>query len=647
MRARTLLLRAARLRDRLVARLRPLRPPPGPPVVRLDDVRRRIGLLLLALYGDALVVEAHEAPAAKGFLSRLGRRRARAHEALATSEGPRVILPEALVAADGADRAVRRYRLLAVEQAERIRRGTASVMPAADPLERDLFLLREAMAVDDAIARTAPGLRGDLATERARALASRPSLRGLSALEREVELMVREALGRAPDGLPRPERGEHGPAPDGPEASRAWAQGTAQRLRARRDSYRGVAPVPLWGAAPPTTADADRLKRPPNPFTQLQKSDGLIEARSVEGGDSTEPADRPAPDPDQAARDAESPEGDGPPTGQAAGAEAPVPDEGSPPDAPEGALPLGAGGVASDVSGARIVTQYPEWDHRAQGYGRRITVRSDAPPEGERAWAGETLRAHAAQVRQIRHRFERLRAQRARLHRQRDGDELDIEAVVRALAEQRAGNAPDDRLYVAERPARRPLAIALLVDTSGSTEIAVSAAHAIIDVERIALLLAGEALDALGDRWAALTFSGQGADDVRVRTVKDFAERNGEAVHARIAALEPGGFTRLGAAVRHAAALLGREPAGHRLLLVLSDGRPNDIDGYQGDYGVEDARQAVHEARALGIVPFCLTVDWEETEYLAHIFGRAGYTILRDPEQLPAALLGVVRQALV
>ena len=636
MRTRTLLLRAARLRDQMAARLRPLRPAPAP-VVRLEEVRRRIGLLLLALYGDTLAVEAHETEKDAGFLRRLGRRVRGPREALATSEGPRIILPHALAAEGGTDAAMRRYRLLAVEQAERIRRGTARALPAGgDPLERDLFLLRESVAIDGAIARTAPGLRADLAAERVRALAARPALSGLTGIEREVELMVREALGGVPD---------EAAADANPDASRAWAREAARRLRARRDTYGGVAPVALWGDVRPSP-ESDAPAPPPNPFAALPQVDGMIEARSAAGGDSPEPGDQPASD-EQAARDAETPEGDGPPAGRVAGVQAAVPDDMPPADLPEGAVALGAGGTASDVPHARIVTQYPEWDHRAQAYGRRITVRSDAPPEGNRAWAGETLRAHAAQVRQIRHRFERLRAQRARLHRQRDGDELDIEAVVRALAEQRAGNAPDDRLYVAERPARRPLAIALLVDTSGSTEIAVSAAHAIIDVERIALLLAGEALDALGDRWAALTFSGQGADDVRVRTVKDFAERNGDPVHARIAALEPGGFTRLGAAVRHAAALLVREPAGHRLLLVLSDGRPNDIDGYQGDYGVEDARQAVHEARALGVVPFCLTVDWEETEYLAHIFGRAGYTILRDPEQLPTALLGVVRQALV
>jgi nitric oxide reductase NorD protein len=164
-----------------------------------------------------------------------------------------------------------------------------------------------------------------------------------------------------------------------------------------------------------------------------------------------------------------------------------------------------------------------------------------------------------------------------------------------------------------------------------------------IDVEKLALLLAGEALAALGDRYALLAFAGHGAHDVRVATLKAVGEANGEPVRRRIAALQPGGFTRLGAAVRHATALLSREPARHRLLLVLSDGRPNDLGHYVAGYGVEDSRQAIHEARARAIYPFCLNVDRDRPEYLAHIFGPAGYATLRRPEQLPRALLRAVR----
>jgi nitric oxide reductase NorD protein len=325
--------------------------------------------------------------------------------------------------------------------------------------------------------------------------------------------------------------------------------------------------------------------------------------------------------------------------------DAPDPDD---PDAvsfPQADRSPEAESAAAGSGGAGIA--YPEWDHVAGCYRRDgVLVRELRPAEGDAAWGARVLREHAVLVRRIRQRFERLRARRMRLGQQREGDELDLAACVRALVERRAGIAADDRLYLAVRPARRAIAIALLVDVSGSTDTFVSSALQVIDVEKIAVLLASEALDALGDDYAVLAFAGNGASDVRLTMLKDFAERNGDAVRRRVSALAPHGFTRLGAAVRHATALLARQPAGHRLLLILSDGRPNDADHYQAAYAVEDSRQAMHEARAQDVFPFCLTVDREGAAYLPRIFGPTGHTILRHPDQLPMALLGVVRQLL-
>jgi nitric oxide reductase NorD protein len=287
---------------------------------------------------------------------------------------------------------------------------------------------------------------------------------------------------------------------------------------------------------------------------------------------------------------------------------------------------------------------YDEWNSDRCVYLRRgASVRLYASGTGNATWLRETVHQHAATVRRIRHQFERLRARRALLRRQRAGDELDIAACVNAIVDRRAGRSPDDRLYIDARPARRGLAIALLVDSSGSTGTRVTESMRIIDLERVALLLAAEALDALGDLYAVYAFRGRDASNVKLSVIKDFAERNGEAVHGRIAAMEPEGFTRLGAAIRHATAQLVRQSAGHRLLLILSDGRPNDVDRYQGSYGVEDARQAVIESRTSGVFPFCLTIDAEASEYLPRIFGEAGHTILQRPEHLPKALLRVVR----
>lgn len=168
----------------------------------------------------------------------------------------------------------------------------------------------------------------------------------------------------------------------------------------------------------------------------------------------------------------------------------------------------------------------------------------------------------------------------------------------------------------------------------------------IIDVEKESLVLVCEALDALGDRYDLLSFSEEGPRGVDLRLLKRFAEPYGQSVRERIAGLEHDRYTRLSSALRHATAALCREDARHRLLQVLSDGKPNDIDEYEGRYGVEDARPAVVETRLQGLSSFCLTVDREAPVYRPRVFGPAGYAVLRQPGRLPAVLVDVVRDLL-
>jgi nitric oxide reductase NorD protein len=139
-------------------------------------------------------------------------------------------------------------------------------------------------------------------------------------------------------------------------------------------------------------------------------------------------------------------------------------------------------------------------------------------------------------------------------------------------------------------------------------------------------------------------FSGEGPEDVSVRSLKRFGVRSGLDVRRRLAALDCDRYTRLGAPIRHVTSALCREVAAARLLLLLSDGKPNDVDLYEGRYGVEDTRQAVAEARRQGIAVFCLTIDREAPRYAGRIFGPAGFAVLRRPEQLPSVLVDVLRR---
>jgi nitric oxide reductase NorD protein len=284
---------------------------------------------------------------------------------------------------------------------------------------------------------------------------------------------------------------------------------------------------------------------------------------------------------------------------------------------------------------------YPEWDFRSQSYSTPgACVRPLAPERGSLAWVERTLREHASMLESIRQRFRQLRARRVRLRRQSDGDEIDLDAYIELLADLRAGRPSRQAVYQTSRAARRDVAILLLVDASGSTDGWVAANRRVIDVEREALLLVCNALAVLGDPLCVLAFSGESARSVTVRTLKEFAQPYGMEVAARIAALEPEAYTRAGAALRHAAALLMQQPARHRLLLLLSDGKPNDVDEYEGKYGIEDMHQAVMEAKLQGIHPFCLTVDRQAASYLPRIFGPSYYALLPQPELLPSALIG-------
>jgi nitric oxide reductase NorD protein len=298
------------------------------------------------------------------------------------------------------------------------------------------------------------------------------------------------------------------------------------------------------------------------------------------------------------------------------------------------------------VAGARPTNgiAYPEWDWRIGAYRPcAAIVRERIAEAGDEAWVERILRRHAALVRTVRRDFERLRPRRTALRRQPDGAELDVDALVVAYADRRGGGVGDERFYIDARPARRDAAITLLVDASASTDGWVAGDRRIIDVEKEALLIVTEALGALGDPHAVLAFASAGPSNVVVQEVKGFGEAAGTAqVRRRIAGLEPDGFTRAGTAIRHATAGLARQAVRHRLLLLLSDGRPNDLDLYEGRYGVEDTRTAVAEARLQGVHVFCLTVDREAPRYAARIFGR-DYAVLSRPERLPMVLTALLR----
>lgn len=247
------------------------------------------------------------------------------------------------------------------------------------------------------------------------------------------------------------------------------------------------------------------------------------------------------------------------------------------------------------------------------------------------------LRATAHRVRR---RLEVLRAAPRNTRAQQSGDELDLDAWVRFQTQARGGVQHSDAppIYTRRERGERSLATLLLADLSLSTDAYATSDARVIDVIRDALYVFGEALAATGDAFEMLGFSSVRRQHVRIQHIKGFGERWGEPVRARVGALKPGFYTRMGAAVRDATHRLAERPERQRLLLVLTDGKPNDLDIYEGRYGLEDTRHAIQEARDAGLTPFCVTIDHEAHDYLPMLFGSNGYALVRQPQELTRRL---------
>lgn len=279
----------------------------------------------------------------------------------------------------------------------------------------------------------------------------------------------------------------------------------------------------------------------------------------------------------------------------------------------------------------------PEWDYKKQiiqkDYCSVINYVHDTHVVGE---LPERLRRTA---KKLRHQLEALTTKRVWHRHQSEGSELDLDAYINYMGERFSGHKveqPD--LYQQLRSTERDLSCLLLADFSLSTDTWLSNDARIIDVIRDSLFLFSESLRNTGDQFSIYGFSSRNRGHIRFNTLKSFEEKYNGIVRSRIQAIKPGFYTRMGAAIRYASTKLEQQDTQQRLLLILTDGKPNDLDRYEGRYGVEDTRRAIHEAKAKGLQTFCITIDDQGGEYLPHIFGNNGFTIIRKPEHLPQKL---------
>ncbi len=320
---------------------------------------------------------------------------------------------------------------------------------------------------------------------------------------------------------------------------------------------------------------------------------------------------------------------------------------------------------------------YDEWDFRADDYKPRwCIVRQKTMQEGDPSYYGNTLGNYGSLVTQIRRQFEMMVPEMFRKVRKlEDGEELDIDDIIEAFVDMKTGASPSDKFYWRRNKVQRDVAVAFLLDTSASTAEAIDdnkkntddwdapddpveymvwlrtrrgeamrrSYKRIIDVEKEAIVLLINALEAIGDLYGIYGFSGYGRENVEFYTVKDLDENFSDKVKRRIDRIAPLHATRMGPAIRHTTYKLDKQDARTKLMFLISDGRPQDRgysrEGVEKEYAVHDTKMALDEAKNKGINAFALTVDKNGHDYLKTMCSDLGYEVLDDIYELPSRLL--------
>lgn len=304
-------------------------------------------------------------------------------------------------------------------------------------------------------------------------------------------------------------------------------------------------------------------------------------------------------------------------------------DEGAPVSAPQ----------AASSQDDEATWLYDEWDHSRQKYRKewcRLKELEVSPVQDD--FVPRTLDKHRGLLKHLHRTFEALREDDRRVKRQPYGDDVDLDAVIEAFSDTRIGLEASQNLFTRSRKTDRNIAVMFMIDMSGST------AGWVNEMEREALVLLCESLEILGDRYSIYGFSGFTHERCELYRIKEFDEPYDREVKARISGIQAQGYTRMGAAVRHLTKRLHQVEARTKLLIALSDGRPDDQDGYRGPYGIEDTRRALIEAKYLGIHPFCITIDDEAMDYLQHMYGPANFTVVDNVDKLPYRVSDIYRR---
>ena len=564
-------------------------------------------------------------------------------------------------------------KVMATHQVAHLEFGGTSVMKLLGRVKQprlayDLFGILEEGRLDACVALAYPGLRQVLGRAQADELECRRSLEGVSPVTAVLELLARMGLG-AFQGQPVPEgcetilvqlretvhalRGLQTTSQDTAEAAVRACDALSGLLEESGGIYDTPDPVAYRGACQVPFFRFDA----PGQQTAEVPADSSEETETL-------PLEVPvnvelAPDTGQ--------------QGQPFGAPTLLPQFLQQLSEPPDTLSVSPGRGAAppdDVADNSLQPQgpgtfvYDEWDYQTRAYRPRwCLVKEHILDEGDADCFNDALRRHSALLENVKHQFEAILPEGfGRRTRLTDGEDLDLNAALEAFADLRMQVPPDDKIYWRRYKVRRDVAVVFLLDMSASTAETLNiegsgsplpgasgprgaagrSKRRIIDLEKDSIALLMQALEAIGDTYGIYGFSGYGRDGVDFYVVKDLAERLDNRVKRRLDRVTPRHATRMGAAIRHAVGKLAPQPAATKILLLLSDGRPQDRgysrQGTEKAYAVHDTHKALTESRAQGITPFCLTVDKAGHDYLQAMCGDIGYEVLDDIATLPGRL---------
>jgi hypothetical protein len=648
------------------------------PAVRAADIQRVLALFAHGLAGRTLLVKPSDEAPPIGRTSVIG------------TDGATVVVPEAIDGLASARENFGAYLVRVLHQLGQIEEGTYAFAAQHDAaawqdgtLFRRLFVLLEDRRIDLAVQRRYPGVVADLDRVLARARSELPPAED----DDRYRALVRWSLGGRADGgertdairdamvrmAGRVERSDATAADSArvalmlcrvfaaleADAARAFAAEAEARADPLLDDETSVPDQSGGGLAEHGDAEAVQTGELNGPSIDLYgtlTATSLIE-QLLKGQLGTIP--------DEVAWALDG--GDGHEE------EEPSSDEDRP-------LPLAGHGGPPGLFDSDESFLYDEWDYHQQRYLEAWCRLHERRLRGDdHDFMAGVRRRHPDLAARVRRTFSSVRPESwQRVHTTSDGEELDLDAVITAMVDRRAGRAGDERLYIRRERALREVAAAFLVDVSGSTstpvpdpdvvapaskteededeyfhnwgaEAAVPAPpeRRVLDVAKDAIALMCDALRILGDEHAIYGFSGEGRDSVEFYVAKDFRDRPSSAAFAALAALEPRRYTRMGPAIRHAVSKLVKQPARTKVLIVVSDGYPQDKDygprRGDNDYGLHDTARALEEAERARITTFCVTVDPAGYDYLRRMCAEDRYLVIDDVRTLPRELTKIYR----